>query len=95
MDATIVPVTGLRPKLLQCVSRAHRLGTEYVITKNGNPAAVILGYAEWESWKETVEILSNPALLRKLRKTRGYFHRGGKGKTLSEVFSRKKLHPSR
>lgn len=86
MEAKFIPVTSLRPKLLQCVKRADRLGQEYVITKNGKPSAVIMGFDEWESWKETMEILSNPSLLRRIRKTKAYFARGGKGKTISEVF---------
>lgn len=88
MEAKIIPVTALRPHLLQYVGRANKLGQEYIITKNGKPSAVIMGYDEWESWKETIEILSDPKLLRKIRKGRAYFSRGGKGKTIAEVFDK-------
>lgn len=86
MDAKFLPVTALRPKLLRCIARANKLGEEYVITKNGKPSAVIMGFDEWESWKETIEILSNPKLMRKIRKNRSYFACGGKGKTVAEIF---------
>lgn len=88
MEARIVPVTALRPKLLRCLNRASRLGEEYVITRNGKPSAVIVGFDEWESWKETRGILSDPSALRRIQKARRYFSRGGQGKTIRETFGR-------
>lgn len=86
METKIIPITALRPKLLEFVSRVSRLGEEYIITKNGKPSAVIVGFDEWESWKETLEIQADRATLKRLRKNRSYFARGGKGKTITEVF---------
>lgn len=86
MEAKIIPVTTLRPKLLQYLNRANRLGQEYIVTKNGKPSAVIMGYEEWESWKETLEIMSDRKLMRRIKKGRAYFERGGKGKSIDEVF---------
>ena len=88
MEAKLIPVTALRPRLLKCVSRASRLGEEYIITKNGRPSAVIMGYDEWESWKETMEILADPKVLHRVRRNMAYFARGGKGKSIAEVFDR-------
>ncbi|HCU25551.1 MAG TPA: prevent-host-death protein [Deltaproteobacteria bacterium] len=88
MEAKIIPVTALRPRLLQYVGRADKLGQEYIITKNGKPSAVIMGYEEWESWKETMEILSNPKLMKRIQKSKRYFAQGGKGKTIEEVFGK-------
>jgi len=86
MEAKIVSVTQLKPKLLKVVSRAQKLGQEYVITKNGHPAAVIMGFEEWESWRETLEILSDPKAMRRIRKSLAYFNHDGRGKGLEEVF---------
>ncbi len=86
MTAKIIPVTELRPKLLECVSKAQKLGQEYIVTKNGKPAAVVMGYDEWEGLKETLEIMSDPKLVKRILKNKAYFHRGGKGKTIEEVF---------
>lgn len=88
MEAKLIPVTALRPKLLRYISRASRLGEEYIVTKNGKPSAVIMGFDEWESWKETMEILSDPKALRRIRRSQAYFARGGKGKSIAEVFDR-------
>lgn len=86
MSAKIVSVTRLKPQILKVISMAQKAGQEYVVTKNGQPAAVIMSYDEWESWKETVEILSDPKALARIRKNAAYFNRGGRGKGLDDVF---------
>ncbi|MBI3317347.1 MAG: type II toxin-antitoxin system Phd/YefM family antitoxin [Candidatus Omnitrophica bacterium] len=88
MEAKIVSVTKLKPQILKVISMAQEAGQEYVVTKNGHPAAVIMSYEEWESWKETVEILSDPKALARIRKNAAYFNRGGKGKTLEQIFDK-------
>jgi antitoxin YefM len=40
-----------------------------VITKHGKPAMVALGYEQYESLLETLEILSDPNLMPKLRES--------------------------
>ena len=85
MEIKIVPVTQLKPKLLRVISCAQKLGQEYVVTKNGHPAAVIMGFDEWESWRETLEILSDEKTMKRIRRNLKYFNRGGRGKTLEEV----------
>ncbi|HLD49682.1 MAG TPA: type II toxin-antitoxin system Phd/YefM family antitoxin [bacterium] len=86
MEAKILSVTQLKPQILKVVSMAKEAGQEYVVTKNGKPAAVIMSYEEWESWKETAEILSDPKAMARIRKNIAYFNRGGRGKTIEEVF---------
>lgn len=86
METKVVSVTDLRPKLLKILSRAQKLGQEYVVTKNGRPAAVIMGFDEWESWKETLEILSDENAMKRIRKNLSYFKKGSRGKSIEEVF---------
>jgi len=38
-----------------------------VITKNGRPAAVLISYDDLESLQETLEILSDPDVVREIR----------------------------
>ncbi|MEK7113157.1 MAG: type II toxin-antitoxin system Phd/YefM family antitoxin [Patescibacteria group bacterium] len=63
----ILPITQAREDLTNIVDRAKRLLEEYVITVNGVPAAVILSAAEYESWKETNEILADKELMHEIR----------------------------
>lgn len=65
--ATILPITKARQQFPTLVDRANRLAHEYVITVNGRPAAVLMSAAEYESWKETSEILSDPELMQAIR----------------------------
>lgn len=78
-------VSKLRPNLLKVVNDAQRLGEEFVITKNGEPMAVIVGYDEWESWDETMEILADEGALKRIQASLAYFKRGGRGKGIGEV----------
>lgn len=86
MEAKIVSVTDLRPKLLKVIARAQKLGQEYVVTKNGRPAVVIMSFEDWESWKETLEILSDEKAMERIRKSLAYFNHGGRGKSVNKVF---------
>ena len=58
-----LPITKAREELTDLVNKAKNRLDEYVITVNGTPAAVLISATEYESWKETMEILADPELL--------------------------------
>ena len=60
-------ITKARDELPTLVNNAKKKLSEYIITVNGSPAAVIISAAEYESWKETNEILADPQLMKALR----------------------------
>lgn len=62
-----LPITEARQNLTTLVDRAKRLMDEYIITVNGKPAAIIISTDEYESLKETNEILSDPALMKAIK----------------------------
>lgn len=62
-----LPVTKARENLATLVNNVKNRLDEYVITVNGTPAAVIMSHAEFESWKETMEILADPSLMKAIR----------------------------
>lgn len=62
-----LPITKAREELTDLVENAKNKLEEYIITVNGSPAAVIISAAEYESWKETNDILSDPELLKAIR----------------------------
>ena len=76
---TVVPVTEFRTHALEAVRRVNRLGDEVIITAKGKPAAVLVSYEEWESIAETLAIKHDPALMKQIRASLQYMHRGGKG----------------
>lgn len=64
----ILPVSKARKELTGLVENAKKLLQEYIITVNGLPSAVLMSHDEFESWKETVEIMSDPSLLSAIKK---------------------------
>lgn len=63
-----LPITKAREELTNLVDNAKRQLHEYIITVNGSPAAVIVSAKEYESWKETNEILADPQLMKAIKK---------------------------
>jgi len=62
-----LPISKAREELTTLVENAHKELDEYVITVNGSPAAVLISFQEYESWKETIEILNNPSLMQAIK----------------------------
>lgn len=62
-----LPITKACEELTRLVENASKKLDEYVITVNGTPAAVLISAAEYESWKETMEIKSDPALMKAIK----------------------------
>jgi prevent-host-death family protein len=72
-------------KLSELVDRVHSTDEEVVITKNGRPAAVLVSPEEFESWKETVEILSSRDLMDEIRRGLAALRKGSKIYTLEKL----------
>jgi prevent-host-death family protein len=62
-----LPITKAREELTKLVENAKKRLDEYIITVNGTPAAVIISVAEYESWKETNEILADKKLMKAIK----------------------------
>ena len=58
-----LPITEARKDLTSLVNDARNKLNEYVITVNGSPAAVLIPATEYDSWKETMEIMADPTLM--------------------------------
>jgi len=54
--------------LSRLVDKVNTTDEEIVITKNGRPAAVLISPDEFEGWKETLLIRSDPGFLKEIRK---------------------------
>ncbi len=62
-----LPITEARENLTTLVDKANKLLDEYIITVNGKPTAILMSIQEYESWKETTEIMSDPGLMKAIR----------------------------
>lgn len=72
----ILPVTDVKRNLLPLIKKIQRFQGSVAITRNGRPAAVILSLDEYEGLLETVEILSDPRLVKILRRSKREAKRG-------------------
>ena len=62
-----LPVSEVKMKLTALVKGAAACDDEIVITRNGRPAAVILGYSHYESLIATMEVLGDEEAMRAIR----------------------------
>jgi antitoxin YefM len=57
-----LPISKVKDKLNELVDAASVTHEQVTITKNGSPAAVLIGADEWESLQETLFWLSQPGI---------------------------------
>lgn len=81
-----LPLSEVKTRLPELVSKIGAREDQVVVTRYGKPAAVILSVDEYERLRETLDVLSDPALMRQIHKSLAYFARGGKGKRFEDVF---------
>lgn len=62
----MTPLTEARNRLSEIVEDVTSTGSEFVISRHGRPAAVVLGYEEYEALLETLNILSDADTMRAL-----------------------------
>lgn len=58
-----LPISKVKDKLNEYVDSVSQTNDLVTITKNGAPAAVLVGMDEWESLQETLFWLSQPGIL--------------------------------
>ncbi len=62
-----LPITEAREHLRELVEQANRTMGRVIITRNGKPEAILMGYGEYESWVETLETLADPEEMAAIR----------------------------
>jgi antitoxin YefM len=62
VDMLTLPISKVKDKLNELIDAATRTREQITITKNGSPAAVLIGVDEWESLQETLFWLSQPGI---------------------------------
>ena len=82
----ILPISEVKTHLPELVSTIEKREDQIVVTRNGKPAVVIVSYDEFERLRETLDVLSDPHLMRQIHRSLEYFAKGGKGQTFESVF---------
>ena len=84
--AKTLPISEVKARLPELVLGVQEREEEVVVTRNGRPAAVLVSIAEYERLKETVDVLSDPELMRQIHRSRQFYATGGKGLSFEAVF---------
>ena len=84
--AKILPISEVKARLPELVTGVEEREEEVVVTRNGKPAAMLVSYAEYERLKETLDVLSDPELMRQIRESERSVASGEKGLSFEEVF---------
>ena len=82
-----VPLAEAKAKLSRLIYEIDRWDEEVTITRNGKVAAVMISSDQFDSWKETLMIQSDPALMEEIRRGIGSLSRTRKTYTLDELFN--------
>ena len=67
--ARIVPFTDARATLSDLLDVVENEQEHVIITRQGKPVAIVMSVAEWESWEETIDVLSDPQAIEALRES--------------------------
>jgi len=71
-----LPISKVKDKLNEFVDVVSLTHEQVTITKNGAPAAILIGADEWESLQETLFWLSQPGILDDIAHARQEFADG-------------------
>jgi prevent-host-death family protein len=67
-SAEHMPLADVKNRLSEVVERLEREHGRVIITKHGRPAAVVLSLEDLEGLEETLDLLSDPKALERVRR---------------------------
>ena len=81
-----MPISEVKTRLPELVSGVAEREEEIVVTRNGKPAAVLVNYDEYERLKDTLDVLSEPLLMKQIGQSKGFYAKGRRGQCFEAVF---------
>ena len=81
-----MPISEVKTRLPELVSGVEEREEEIVVTRNGKPAAVLVNYDEYERLKDTLDVLSNPELMKQIGQSKRFYAKGRQGQSFEAVF---------
>ena len=84
--AKTIPISEVKTRLPELVSGVAEREEEIVVTRNGKPAAVLVNYDEYERLKDSLEVLSDPDLMKQIRQSKRFYAKGKQGGSFEAVF---------
>lgn len=84
--AKTLSLSEVKTRLPELVAGVQEREEEVVVTKNGRPAAVLVNVQEYARLKETLDVLSDPALMQQIAESRAFYKDGKRGLSFEDVF---------
>jgi len=81
-----MPISEVKTRLPELVSGVLEREEEIVVTRNGKPAAVLVNYDEYERLKGSLEVLSDPVLMKQIHRSKTFYARRRQGLSFEAVF---------
>ena len=82
-----MPISEVKTRLPELVSGVAEREEEIVVTRNGKPAAVLVNYDEYERLKDTLEVLSDPVLMKQIAQSKRFYAKRRQGQSFEAVFN--------
>jgi len=84
--AKTLSLSEVKTRLPELVAGVQEREEEIVVTKNGRPAAILINVDEYTRLKETLDVLSDPVLMKQVGRSRAFYKAGKKGLSFEDVF---------
>lgn len=84
--AKTLPLSEVKTRLPELITGVDEREEEVVVTKNGRPAAVLVNVQEYARLKETLDVLSDPAMMHQIAESRAFYKAGKNGLSFEDVF---------
>ena len=81
-----MPISEVKTRLPELVSGVAEREEEIVVTRNGKPAVVLVNYDEYERLKNTLDVLSDPVLMKQIGNSKKFYTKGQHGQSFEAVF---------
>ena len=81
-----LPISEVKARLPELVTGVAEREEEIVVTRNGRPAAMLVNYDEYRRQRDTLDILSDPDMMKQIRRSRRFYARSAKGFSFEDVF---------
>ena len=84
--AKILSLSEVKTRLPELVAGVQEREEEVIVTKNGQPAAMLINVDEWTRLKETLDVLSDPGLMSQIAESRAFYKTKHRGLSFEDVF---------
>ena len=81
-------LSEVKTRLPELVAGVQEREEEVVVTKNGRPAAILINVDEYARLKETLDVLSDPALMKQISRSQAFYRSRKKGLSFEDVFGK-------